>query len=223
MEQSLALEFAKKFQISTDRVLREEWELTVLDRLSRCSFSNILVLYGGTALRLAYSSVRFSDDLDFFILKRSDEKEFYSEIKKNFNNVPFLKISDLWSKYYTYLAEFKIKESWYNIPISIKVEISKRQIKNKTKNYELKLLSSPVTNIQVLFNVATIKKIYQDKIKAVKERNYPRDLFDLWFTCQKLNIPYNPQDAKLDKKILVRELRKYLPANFYPVIKELQQ
>lgn len=101
----------------------------------------------------------------------------------------------------------------------IKIEISKR----KTRNYKwnLKLLSSPATAVQTLAQVATLEQIYKDKLSCLKERAKPKDLFDLWYIAQKLKIPSSPGKVDFRKVDLVRELRKYLPKTFWPVIEEL--
>jgi predicted nucleotidyltransferase component of viral defense system len=91
------------------------------------------------------------------------------------------------------------------------------------KNYqwELKLLSSPVTVVQVMGQVATLKQIYKDKLACLKGRAKPKDLFDLWYVCQKLNIPYTAQKISLNKREVVRDLHKYLPSDFWPAIEGL--
>jgi predicted nucleotidyltransferase component of viral defense system len=85
----------------------------------------------------------------------------------------------------------------------------------------VKLLSSPVTVIQVMGQVATLKQIYKDKLACLKGRAKPKDLFDLWYVSQKLNISYTPQKISLNKKEVIRDLRKYLPSDFWPAIEGL--
>lgn len=56
-----------------------------------------LIFKGGTALRLAYKSPRFSDDLDFALLKKLDINQFFrtmSIISKNLG----IRINDKWEK-----------------------------------------------------------------------------------------------------------------------------
>jgi predicted nucleotidyltransferase component of viral defense system len=128
-------------------------------------------------------------------------------------------LTDLKEKYYTYLAEIKVTQNYLPFPFRIKIEISKREIKDY--QWELKLLNSPATVIQVMGQVATLEQIYKDKLACLKGRAKPKDLFDLWYVSEKIKIPYTPQKFSLNKKELVRDLRKYLPSDLWPAIEGL--
>ncbi len=221
MDKTTALRLAKEMKIYFEQILREEWEMIILKRLFESPFGKDLIFKGGTALRLAYNSPRFSEDLDFSILKKISDKEFSSEIKKIGSQFPQVEITDLKTKYYTYLAEFKIKEDWKETPLRIKVEISKRKTFKKGKGYELLLLTSLVTNVQALGNVATLEQIIEEKYRAARSRGKARDIFDLWFINQKLKRKLDLKGIKVPKKEMKRDLRKYLPENYWPVIEKL--
>jgi predicted nucleotidyltransferase component of viral defense system len=117
------------------------------------------------------------------------------------------------------LAEIKVTQNYLPFPFRIKIEISKREIKDY--QWELKLLNSPATVIQVIGQVATLSQIYKDKLACLKGRAKPKDLFDLWYVSEIIKIPYTPQKYSLNKKELVRDLRKYLPSDFWPAIEGL--
>jgi predicted nucleotidyltransferase component of viral defense system len=70
--------------------------------------------------------------------------------------------------------------------------------------------------------VATLEQLYEDKLSCLKDRAKPKDLFDLWYISQKLSRPYIPEKSPLRKTEIVRELRKYLPKNFWPAIEKLK-
>lgn len=221
MDKTTALRLAKEMKIYFEQILREEWEMMILKKLFESPFGKDLVFKGGTALRLAYNSPRFSEDLDFSILKKISDIVFSSEIKKIESQFPQVKITDLKSKYYTYLAEFKIKEDWKETPFRIKVEISKRKTFKKGKGYELLLLTSLVTNVQALGNVATLEQIIKEKYRAARSRGKARDIFDLWFINQKLKRKLDLKGIKVPRKEMKRDLRKYLPENYWSVIEKL--
>jgi hypothetical protein len=147
------------------------------------------------------------------------EGRFSSLIKKIITPFPDLSLTDLEEKFYTYLAEIKVTPNYLPHPFRIKVEISKRKLKNY--RWELKLLSSPATVVQVIGQIATLKQLYKDKLACLKGRAKPKDLFDLWYICQKLNILYTPQEISLNKREVVRDLHKYLPRDFWPAIEGL--
>jgi predicted nucleotidyltransferase component of viral defense system len=216
MEQSIAEQKARELKIDKTQVVREYWELIVLKGLYESPFGRYLIFKGGTALRLTYGSPRFSEDLDFSLSKDTLKRKFSSLVKKILSPFSELSITDLEEKYYTYLAEIKVTQNYLPFPFRIKIEISKREIKDY--QWELKLLSSPALVIQVIGQVATLEQIYKDKLACLKGRAKPKDLFDLWYVSQKLNVPYTPQKISLNKKEVIRDLRKYLPMDFWSAI-----
>ena len=148
MEQQLAQGSAGGLGVHGTQVVREYWEVTFLDALLSGEHGKNLVFRGGTALRLAYRSPRFSEDLDFLLLEDS---------------------------------------------LSGKLE---------------ELASS-------------LAQLHRDKVKCVEERAAPKDLFDLWFICQMMKVPYAPPVAVMERKTLRRDLRKFLPRKYWPMIEEL--
>jgi predicted nucleotidyltransferase component of viral defense system len=218
MEQSIAEQKARELKINKTQVVREYWELIVLKGLYDSPFGRYFIFKGGTALRLAHGSPRFSEDLDFSLTKNTLEGRFSSLVKKILSPFPELSKTDIEEKYYTYLAEIKVIQSYLPFPFRIKIEISKREIKNY--QWELKLLSSSATVIQVMGQVATLEQIYQDKLACLKGRAKPKDLFDLWYISEKIKTPYIPKKI-FSKKEFIRDLRKYLPTDFWPAIEGL--
>ena len=219
MEQSIAEQKARELKIDKTQVVREYWELIVLKGLYDSPFGRYLIFKGGTALRLTYGSPRFSEDLDFSLTKDVLKGKFSSLISKIIAHFSELSLIDLEERDFTYLSEIKVTQNYLPFPFRIKIEISKRAIKDY--QWELKLLSSPAAVIQAMAQVATLEQIYKDKLACLKGRAKPKDLFDLWYVSEKLNIPYTPQTISLNKKEVVRDLRKYLPSDFWPAIKGL--
>lgn len=215
MEQSAAEEKARELKIDKTHVVREYWEIIILKGLYESPYGRYLIFKGGSALRLTYDSPRFSEDLDFSLTKDVLKGKFSTLIKKIISPFPELTQTDLEKKYYTYLAEIKVSENYLPFPFRIKIEISKRETKGY--QWELKLLSSPSTVIQVMGQVATLEQIYKDKRSCLKGRAKPKDLFDLWYVSEKLRISYYPRKLPR-KKEFVRDLRKYLPKDFWPAI-----
>jgi len=218
MEQSIAEQKARELKIDKTQVVREHWELIVLKGLYESPFGRYLIFKGGTALRLTFGSPRFSEDLDFSLTKDTLKGKFSTLVKKILSPFSALSITDLVEKYYTYLAEIKVTQNYLPFPFRIKIEISKREVKDY--QWELKLLSSPATVIQVVGQVASLQQIYKDKLACLKGRAKPKDLFDLWYISEKLKIPYTPKKIS-SKKEFVRDLRKYLPMDFWQAIEGL--
>jgi CRISPR/Cas system-associated endoribonuclease Cas2 len=83
------------------------------------------------------------------------------------------------------------------------------------------MLVSPASSIQVLINVATINEIKKEKTMALKTRKQPRDLFDLWFIEQLQRSVWTCPAHNFSEMELKRELRKFLPKDYYKVINSL--
>ena len=65
MNKQLADNLQKSLNISQEQIVREEYEMIILKQLFESELGRLFVFKGGTALRLAYGSPRFSEDLDF--------------------------------------------------------------------------------------------------------------------------------------------------------------
>jgi predicted nucleotidyltransferase component of viral defense system len=210
---------SKELKIDIERLAREYWEMMVLREISQSKIGDFLIFGGGTALRLAFGSPRFSDDLDFYLRKKLPFSLFEKEIEKISQKLN-LKFTDLYNKFYTLLAEFQIKEDFLALPFKLKIEVRKKIMK---KSYETRLLFSPCVNFQVLLYVLEIQKLKEFKEKALKERKDPRDLFDLWFISQKLKEPFKKPKIKIERKKIKQTLSKFLPLDYKGVIEELSK
>jgi predicted nucleotidyltransferase component of viral defense system len=221
MDKDLADRLSEYLKIDVEQILREWWEMILLRDLFASPMGGNLVFKGGTALRLAYGSPRFSEDLDFSTIKRVSFKIFKDTIVLIEKKYPELGIRDVADKFYTYIAQYRIKEPWRSRALSVKIEVSKREIGKKQKVYDLMNLKSEVSNVEALGNVMKIENVYKEKKQALKTRNAPRDLFDFWYLSNRLREPYNPPKNKFEKQILVMNLRKYLPKNYWKAIDAL--
>jgi predicted nucleotidyltransferase component of viral defense system len=221
MDQTPAEILSRKLGIAVEQIVREEFEIAVLKAFLESRFGNALVFKGGTALRLAYGSPRFSDDLDFSALARIEESAFKKISLSAAKNMSEASLTEALAKYHTLFALYRCRVPYIGRPFSIKVEISiRRESWTPGRDYELKLLSSEVTNQTVLAQVATLERMAGDKSKALEARHQPRDLYDLWFISQKLGREFEPDAASFDPSLFKRELRKYLPRSHWRLIEK---
>lgn len=223
MDKDFALNLAAEIGIDVQQVIREEAEVFFLKSLFESSISEQLIFKGGTALRLLYVSPRFSEDLDFSVTDKIEAVEFRNIISRIVKSDDRLEIKDLASKYYTHLAEIRIKEPWQEIAFPLKIEISKRITPEKNIGFSNALVKSPATNISVMVKAFTLEQILTDKLRVIKERKMPRDIFDIWFVCQKTGAPFDLRDFGYSKGKMRQELRKFLPKKFYPIVEELEK
>lgn len=223
MDKDFALKLAADIGIDVQQVLREEAELTYLKGLFESFLSDRLVFKGGTALRLLYKSQRFSEDLDFSITREVIFAEFKKVISAITKTDERFSITDIASKYYTHIAQIRVKEPWYRVAFSLKIEISKRPSEEKEENLTNMLAESPATNISLMAKSFTLERMLEDKLRAIKERKMPRDIFDIWFICQKTGKLFTLKDFGYPKGKLRQELRKFLPKRFYSIVEDLEK
>ena len=94
------------------------------------------VFKGGTCLKKCYfETYRFSEDLDFSLIKKITQKQFEDVIKKIVEFLPNVKIKELIEKRYTYFALIWVKEPYLRQAFSIKIEVSKKDLKKKNNGY----------------------------------------------------------------------------------------
>jgi predicted nucleotidyltransferase component of viral defense system len=219
MDRAAAEFVSRKLGIAVEQIVREELEISVLKTFLESRIGNSLVFKGGSALRLAYGSPRFSDDLDFSALAPLEEKVFQKVSSAVAKSLPEAVLTEALAKYHTLFALFQFRIPYVGRPFSMKVKISTRPESWKQgRDYDLKLLSSEVTNMTALAQVATLERLAGDKRKALEARRQPRDLYDLWFISQKLGQKFEPDAAGFDPALLKRELRKYLPRSHWRLI-----
>lgn len=224
MDRQLAERLSRQLKIAPEQVVRKEAELLILQGLLESSAGRLLVFKGGTALRLAYGSPRFSDDLDFSLLAPLAETVFVRMAETAAVATPQVTLVEALAKQFTLFALYKVRESYLSYPFSVKVEVSTREESwERDRDYSLRLLASPVTPISVLAQVATLERMWSDKQAALAERRQPRDLYDLWFIAQRLRLPFSPDLSGFDRPAIKRDLRKYLPASQWPVIDQWSQ
>jgi len=210
MNRKLALEKQKILRISLVQIVREEYEMVLLNSIFDSSFGNKLVFKGGTALRLAYGSPRFSDDLDFTQIEEIKEEDFQEWCKEIAQATPNLELIEALKKYYTLYARFRVKDAVLAQTIGIKVEISVRKEKlEKGKDYTLMNLKSEVTPITALAQVASLERVKKEKLTISPPRI--RDIFDLWFIGQALKEPVEMNFGQFKASQIRRELHRLLP------------
>jgi predicted nucleotidyltransferase component of viral defense system len=219
--EELVRNLSETLRIDKERIAREYYEMLILDEISKKEWSQYLIFKGGTALRLAFGSPRFSDGLDFSILSTinpGDVFNFAKYISRNYG----VEITDSHKKRATILVEFRISEQFLTQAFRLKIEISMR-IESKLP-YNLEILSSSVYPLKVLFQVMDTGYMFHEKIRTFKERKEPRDLFDIWFLSEKLKMEIPVDEIpEIEARKLKQVLRKYLPTNWYRAIDEIQR
>lgn len=216
--------FSKQLNISKDQILREEAEMSFLDQLAKDKLSAKFVFYGGTALRLAYNSPRFSEDIDLIRIKPVSFSEFKKFIQKAIKNNINWQLKDIKNKRNTMFALILIKDKKIKHSFSLKIEAHKPLKKVKIA-VELALIKSPISIAEPLLLVPTLQELKELKIFALKQRKKARDLFDLWYIAKVLreNFVIPAKRQKYLKREFKNELQVFLPKKYYPIIEQLYE
>src|SRR3989344_333917 len=109
MDLTTAQILSQKLQMSLDQVVREEYEILLLKEIFESEYGTGLVFKGGTALRLVYNSPRFSEDLDFTLIKDFGKEKFISFLKELEKKYPAITTVEANEKHYTIFGLVKIK------------------------------------------------------------------------------------------------------------------
>lgn len=135
----------------------------IVEEMQR-SFKSI-VLHGGTAIWRCYQGNRFSEDVDLYIPKDSDEiKAFFENIEKREFVIEKKKIGEN-SLYSSFTFEGTV----------VRFEAVFKTIKGELKDYEA--VDGTILTVSALLPEELIK----EKISAYLKRRKIRDLYDLFF------------------------------------------
>ncbi|MDP2630375.1 MAG: nucleotidyl transferase AbiEii/AbiGii toxin family protein, partial [Candidatus Uhrbacteria bacterium] len=149
--------------ISKDQILREEAEMLFLNDLAQSPLGSKVLFYGGTALRLAYGSPRFSEDIDLLRLKPVLLSRFTSLMRHIEKKYPNWTLEDVQDKRKTIFALFNISDEKLKHNFSLKIELHKPE-KEQGISSQLVLLKSAASTAEPLLLVPSL-----DELKRLKE------------------------------------------------------
>jgi predicted nucleotidyltransferase component of viral defense system len=192
------LTISKKNQISEYVVAREYVQIILLKELYSENISSEIYFKGGTAIRLIYDGIRFSEDLDFTCNNQlsfdKNFKIFCGRVEKIYPFV-FKEKETLTGK--SYLVTGKMDQ--VKSPIYVRLDFSMREnvIEGRT---EILNTEYPVI-VQDYIRVLSLSEIFAEKIRAVIQRKKHRDLYDLWMLLE--------LGAVFDKDLVENKLKYY--------------
>lgn len=193
--------------------LREIMQEITLAALSRTDFFEKAAFYGGTALRIFYGLDRYSEDLDFSLLKSDSSfsiEPYFKAIEEEFKSLgltisirekkktkqtaiesAFLKADSIWKEI---VLEDIIKETGVtsNRTLKVKIEVDRRPPLNFTT--ESKLLVRPFSFYVKCF---TQTSLFAGKLHALLFRKWGnrvkgRDWYDLeWYIKKGIPLDVN--------------------------------
>lgn len=216
LTQGQTQQFAQSAQISADNILKEHYQMFLLDILFKSNLSNGLIFKGGTALKLVYNSFRYSEDLDFSLAKKIEFVDFKKLVFRIPRVFPEAEVKDLDNKINTYFARICFKLDYKPIPIGIKIEINKDI---KKRRYQASLIKSQFNNIAVTGDVFELSEMLHDKYELLEARREPRDLFDLWYIHQLLGKQFVIENRyKYGQKEIMDKLNPFISLNHKKIL-----
>lgn len=219
MDQFIAESLSRKLRIAKEPIIREEYEMIFLQALLASPFHKKLIFKGGTALRLAYNSPRFSEDIDFSLVRTINKKELAKVLETTSKQLPTVKIKELTEKRFTYFALLQVSEPYLRQAFPLKIEISKRPVAWKENiDFMAHDLKSQTAPLEAVGFVVTLERAFRDKKRMIKERSKARDLFDLWWLGQKLGKKTRIRLDRNQIKKAKSELNQFLPESMRLVV-----
>lgn len=122
MNKQLADDLQKRLGISQEQIVRDEYEMIILKQLFESELGKSFVFKGGTALRLAYGSPRFSEDLDFSVIEGFSKKKLDNLLGAIEKHYKTLRLIETIQKTYTYFGIFRVRENFMNQAFSINLD-----------------------------------------------------------------------------------------------------
>lgn len=217
---------ATKQQTNFRNILREYYQNLFLSLFYQTTKSEHFYFKGGTALRLAFGSPRFSEDLDFTAINNFKTFEDILERVLIFMEKEGIITEIIESKKTSGGILAVVRTNLYNEIIEMKIEASQRK---KIIQGEKKLIISdffPSYTVQILKQDLMIG----EKIKALFSRSKPRDFFDLYFILRANLLSLSDKEKVKDVSKLLsktridfeKELKLFLPKSHWAIIKNFK-
>jgi len=154
----------------------EIFEIEVLDKMKCAKVLEPLVFGGGSMLRLCHELNRYSVDLDFWIVKRVSQDDYFIKIMEIL--AKDYEITDSRMKHYTLL--FELRSGLY--PRRLKIEIRRRA---EDCDFQEQIAFSRFSTKQVVLRAHTLNQTMKNKIGAFLDRGEIRDCFDIEFLLRR--------------------------------------
>ena len=214
---------AIKNQVGRIHVFREYCQHVALSIIYKHELGNHLLFKGGTALRFAYQSPRYSEDLDFsiFDLPRRSVEDVLLHLSEGVTaqNIA-CDIEEAKETSGGYFAAIAIK--LYEETVHLSIQASQR--KKNGRKPDLQLISNELIAPYTLFLLPK-QELVEEKVQAALTRAKPRDFFDVYYLLRRRDIPVSLRsmlaplpDSMKKKRVEFRELTNFLPKSMAPLV-----
>lgn len=226
------LETLKRLAVSQQttefNVAREYAQHLFLANFYRQTGTHTVMFKGGTALRIAYNSPRFSEDLDFsgFGLRLNEFEEWLLETSRLIEQmgVP-ITIAESKKTSGGYLGILNLTVAGHAIEILLEISLRK---KNGLKGQGMLIANDflPAYTLTLLPEEVLV----EEKLTALLTRAKPRDFFDCYFMLRRQLIsPKHKAQMKEIKAVVAKtrlnfkaELGEFLPRSHQSIINDFK-
>ena len=221
-------ELATRSQTTEINVAREFCQHLFLRSFYQQKGSERVMFKGGTALKIAYGSPRFSEDLDFSgfgVYIRQIEDWVLATLGETELSTIGVDIQESKATSGGYLAILNYQ--LYDYRVRVQLEISLRE-QNDVQGQGV--LITPEILPAYTLTLLPETRLIEEKISALLTRKKPRDFFDIYFLLRKgLITPKMKPNLDTVKGILQklemnfdRELSQFLPRSHHTMIRDFQ-
>lgn len=220
---------ATKQQTNIINVVREYAQLTFLSFFYQLDETRDVLFKGGTALRLAFRSPRYSEDLDFSaprIYQCGKYEDLLQEVMIELDREGFA-VDIAESKAATGGCLAILDLDYAGESFKLKTDVSLRR-----EDYLERELVVIESEYYPAFTVSNLKtpQLLREKVIALLARQKPRDFFDLYFILRSKSLRPDLRLTKKERKEILEvleeqserkleaDLKELLPQSFHGVI-----
>lgn len=195
------------YQTTIDNVVREYAQHLFISSFYRIKGAENILFKGGTALRFAYRSPRFSEDLDFSAsgVGFSDVERIILETLIDLTNQG-LKCE---------IEESKETTGGYLAKLFVFIQAKKSSVEIQISFREKKIIGRDNLNVvneyipTYVVNLLPLKELAGEKIQAALTRSKPRDFFDAYFLLRQGLVPSQEMEnlRKLKEILSEKEIK----------------
>lgn len=175
-----------------------------------------MALKGGTGLKKCYfKDYRFSDDLDFTLLKHETLQIKNEQILRTIQKIKSesginfqeqIKSEEV-ENGYVCTVYFRIRRTTGN-PLKIKIDITTKEneaIFSPLQKKQILASYSDIPDAKTL--VYSLDEIFTEKIRSLFERTRPRDLYDVWYLSAHTTLSQTLLKKKFENKNITPDLK----------------
>lgn len=195
-------ELSKKLDLNMGQTELNYMHNLFLYAVSKIS-PNSLVFKGGTSLMICYNLDRFSEDLDFTLIKEINIEELLEKIVTFFNKFGYeanfkFKRETKSSKNYVFFVKGPTYMGKPESQTRVELDFSNRD--DIYLDYVPKRVKHEFDDFaQFYINTLSLEEIFAEKVRCILTRDKARDIYDLYYLIgRNVKIDYDVIDKKLE-------------------------